>query len=48
MTEGPDAVAARFATDTGPVEIEADIVVGADGNMIEGPSASNDVDRGDY
>ena len=23
-------------------------VVGADGNMIEGPSASNDTDRGDY
>jgi hypothetical protein len=23
-------------------------VVGTDGNMIEGPSASNDFDRGDY
>lgn len=31
VTEEADAVTARFATDTGPVEIEADLVIGADG-----------------
>lgn len=44
----------RFTPDEAPGDVNGQgvggvwFVVGADGNMIEGPSASNDVDRGDY
>lgn len=31
VAEGPDAVTARFAADTGPLAVEADLLVGADG-----------------
>lgn len=44
----------RFTPDEAPGDVNGQgvggvwFVVGADGNMIEGPSASIDVDRGDY
>ena len=44
----------RFTPDEAPGDVNGQgvggvwFVVGADGNMIEGPSASNDFDRGDY
>lgn len=44
----------RYTPDEAPGDINGQgvggvwFVVGADGNMIEGPSASNDFDRGDY
>jgi predicted lipoprotein with Yx(FWY)xxD motif len=44
----------RYVPDEAPGDVNGQgvggvwFVVGADGNMIEGPSASNDFDRGDY
>lgn len=44
----------RYVPDGAPGDVNGQgvggvwFVVGADGNMIEGPSASNDFDRGDY